>query len=268
MDDPTSEQPDARPPLVSDPAADGLPETADPDSHANPEDGATRIADGPEPASLPADRDEGPVVTELAFADEPQSLESRLAQEEPDVTPADVPIDPDPGRAADVDPERADRLADDTESLGGPVDPHLDSKVSTYDRELAGVPGTDPVGRIARADGDGLTDTEPDEVAVDTGAAGGGFSGEEAALHEVSPEELEAEQGESEPYIRDVDPDDIRATEPARERGLSPRTGAEQPWDPEDLAVAEGRDPTPENVERARRELEELGPSAIERTVP
>jgi hypothetical protein len=46
------------------------------------------------------------------------------------------------------------------------------------------------------------------------------------------------------------------------------RTGADQPWDPEDLAVAEGRDPTPENVERARKELEEDGPAAIERTVP
>ncbi|GIE93949.1 hypothetical protein [Paractinoplanes rishiriensis] len=46
------------------------------------------------------------------------------------------------------------------------------------------------------------------------------------------------------------------------------RTGADQPWDPEDLAVAEGRDPTPENVERARRELEKDGPAAIERTVP
>jgi hypothetical protein len=46
------------------------------------------------------------------------------------------------------------------------------------------------------------------------------------------------------------------------------RTGAEQPWDPEDLAVAEGRDPTPENIERSRRELEELGPAAIEKTVP
>jgi hypothetical protein len=46
------------------------------------------------------------------------------------------------------------------------------------------------------------------------------------------------------------------------------RTGAEQPWDPEDLAVAEGHDPTPANVERARRELEEEGPSAIERNVP
>jgi hypothetical protein len=46
------------------------------------------------------------------------------------------------------------------------------------------------------------------------------------------------------------------------------RTGAEQQWDAEDLAVAEGHDPTPANVERARRELAEDGASAIERTVP
>lgn len=53
-----------------------------------------------------------------------------------------------------------------------------------------------------------------------------------------------------------------------RQPEQSYRTGAEQPWDPEDLAVAEGRDPTPENVERARQELDEDGPSAIEKTVP
>jgi hypothetical protein len=46
------------------------------------------------------------------------------------------------------------------------------------------------------------------------------------------------------------------------------RTGADQPWDPEDVAVAEGRDPTPENVERARREIERDGPATIERIVP
>jgi hypothetical protein len=46
------------------------------------------------------------------------------------------------------------------------------------------------------------------------------------------------------------------------------RTGAEQEWEPVDLAVAEGRDPTPENIERARQELEQDGAAAIERTVP
>jgi hypothetical protein len=53
-----------------------------------------------------------------------------------------------------------------------------------------------------------------------------------------------------------------------RESRHQPRTGADQPWDPEDLAVAEGRDLTPENIEWARRRLEAEGPSAIERTVP
>jgi hypothetical protein len=46
------------------------------------------------------------------------------------------------------------------------------------------------------------------------------------------------------------------------------RTGAEQPWEPVDLAVAKGRDPTPENIELARQELERDGAAAIERTVP
>ena len=54
------------------------------------------------------------------------------------------------------------------------------------------------------------------------------------------------------------------------EPGAEPvvRTGAEQQWDPIDLAEAEGRDPTPENIERARAELERDGAAAIERTVP
>ncbi|MEV6812767.1 hypothetical protein [Micromonospora sp. NPDC051296] len=46
------------------------------------------------------------------------------------------------------------------------------------------------------------------------------------------------------------------------------RTGAEQPWEPEDLVMARGQDLTPENIERARRELNELGRAAIEKTVP
>jgi hypothetical protein len=56
--------------------------------------------------------------------------------------------------------------------------------------------------------------------------------------------------------------------EAAGEADARARTGADQLWDPEDLAVAEGRDPTPRNVERARRQLADDGPAAIERTVP
>ncbi|NJP33038.1 hypothetical protein [Micromonospora thermarum] len=46
------------------------------------------------------------------------------------------------------------------------------------------------------------------------------------------------------------------------------RTGAEQPWEPEDLVAARGQDLTPENIEKARRDLAEKGRAAIERTVP
>ncbi|MDG4795919.1 hypothetical protein [Micromonospora sp. WMMD1082] len=46
------------------------------------------------------------------------------------------------------------------------------------------------------------------------------------------------------------------------------RTGAEQPWEPEDLVMARGQDLTAENIERARRELDEIGRAAIEKTVP
>ncbi len=62
------------------------------------------------------------------------------------------------------------------------------------------------------------------------------------------------------------DPDNPEFLQPGEAPRL--RTGADQPWDPEDLAVAEGLDPTPENIERARRELERDGAAAIERTVP
>lgn len=49
---------------------------------------------------------------------------------------------------------------------------------------------------------------------------------------------------------------------------IQPRTGAEQPWEPQDLAAAEGKDPTPRHVEWARQQLDRLGPAAIEKTVP
>jgi hypothetical protein len=62
------------------------------------------------------------------------------------------------------------------------------------------------------------------------------------------------------------DSDNPEFLQPGEEPVL--RTGADQPWDPEDVAVAEGRDPTPENIERARRELEREGPALIEKIVP
>jgi hypothetical protein len=103
--------------------------------------------------------------------------------------------------------------------------------------------------------GSGYSSHETDEVGFDLGSGLGGFGGEERAMHEMPAGEVDLEEATatSEPYV-------------AREYVV--RTGAEQPWDPEDLAVAEGRDPTPRNIERARRELEQWGQAAIEKTVP
>ncbi|MFF5445307.1 hypothetical protein [Streptomyces sp. NPDC012888] len=45
-------------------------------------------------------------------------------------------------------------------------------------------------------------------------------------------------------------------------------TGGERPYDPEDLVMATGADPTPERVEKARKLIEKEGPNVIERFLP
>ncbi|MEV4439645.1 hypothetical protein AB0K09_11595 [Streptomyces sp. NPDC049577] len=45
-------------------------------------------------------------------------------------------------------------------------------------------------------------------------------------------------------------------------------TGAERPFDPEDLVMASGHDVTPERVERAKQHIAEKGAAAIERYLP
>ena len=53
------------------------------------------------------------------------------------------------------------------------------------------------------------------------------------------------------------------------QESTQPRSGADQPIDPEDLAMAQGHDPTPAAVERARQEIEEKGSQqAVEDTLP
>ncbi|MGW0390263.1 hypothetical protein ACWDYJ_05050 [Streptomyces sp. NPDC003042] len=45
-------------------------------------------------------------------------------------------------------------------------------------------------------------------------------------------------------------------------------SGGERPYDPEDLVMATGHDPTPERVEKARLLIEKEGPQVIERFLP
>ena len=241
----------------TDPVADGLPEISDDDSYADDVHESARDGAGTPP--LPPDRDNGPLVLDdygtTAYERlHGEPLDRRLARELPDVDAAAAYEDPDPRLAEELDPDAVDQLQDDTRMLteDDPVE-WGPGPVSVYERRIKGVPSERPVGRIVRPGG-GNAEIEADEFAYDVGPSGGGFGSEELAMHEMPAEQVDLEDEESthEPYV----------AEPAI------RTGAEQPWDPEDLAVAEGRDPTPANVERARRELEELGPAAIEKTVP
>jgi hypothetical protein len=93
-------------------------------------------------------------------------------------------------------------------------------------------------------------------------------NGSEQALahHDARMAELEQEYLRRFPG-REVDPERLSAGVRAR-RTADRRTGAEQTWDPEDFAVAAGRDPTPENIEWARAEMARDGAAAIERLVP
>lgn len=277
-------------------ATEGLPEVADDDSYADAVREAAR--DPAQISSIPPDREHGPygldeygVTPDQGLRGEP--LADRLRRELPEVgqdlphhsgqyLPArwsDDRMELDPRISADQDldepgfgdrPDPAERAAEDTWLVNEdqPVDPHLGSQVSMYDRPEPGIgeyhspPGRvdieGNVGELVRP-GSGYPSYEADEVATDLGAGLGGLAGEEQAMHEVPEEEMDFEdaQASHEPYVT-----------PGPERTYIVRTGADQPWDPEDLAVAEGRDPTPSNVERARRELEQWGQAAIEKTVP
>ncbi|AWI32160.1 hypothetical protein AB0K47_05685 [Streptomyces tirandamycinicus] len=54
----------------------------------------------------------------------------------------------------------------------------------------------------------------------------------------------------------------------SRQRPAQFFTGSERPFDPEDLVMASGRECTPENVARARKEIAEKGAAALERYLP
>ncbi len=175
---------DTYPKPVSDPASEGLPEYADDDSTAWDDVWSPRVADGPDPAPLPPDRDSGPLaLDEFGTTAEEQRqgepLDLRLSREEPDISPDALDLPPDEG---------ADETAIEEIVEEQPVEPHLDSQVSVYDRPEWGVPDQEPVGRLVQPDQGAHGDDEATEIAVDEGASGGGASAEELAIHEIPPE--------------------------------------------------------------------------------
>jgi hypothetical protein len=165
---------------VSDPEAEGLPDTADDDSTAYDDVDSARIADGPDPAALPADHpiaslDYGTTPRE---ASTPEPLADRLAREEPDVTaePLDDPSSvEDVTGISDVDVLPA---SDDLSDLN--ADQILDSDEPG---QFSGIDEDSP-GRLVAPDEGAHVDDEGAAIATGAGAAGGGLSAEEAAIHE------------------------------------------------------------------------------------
>lgn len=178
---------DTYPDPVSDPEAEGLPGTADDDSTAWDDVESGRESDGPSPGSLPTDR---PLAVDhfgVTFEEQRigESLDYKLARERGEPDAADGEPLPSQGDDVDTANEELDRPSPDA-GLATVVIVPDDSPVSLYDRPDV-VPGAgEPVGRLVEPDEGAHSDEESTAVAWDAGAAGGGASAEEAAMHDVT----------------------------------------------------------------------------------
>ncbi|MEV1285689.1 DUF5709 domain-containing protein [Micromonospora sp. NPDC049679] len=185
-------QPDSEfPRPVSDPEAEGFPRTADDDSSANDEVETGRWADGIDPQSLPTEQPQA-VDRFGNTADEQrhgESLDYKIAREQGDTLVNDAlagTVDRALGDEADSeDAARQAQLDADVMNDGPTSDPK--SPVSLYDHGMLGGASDGGVGRLVEPDEGAHTDYERDSIASDAGAAGGGPSAEELAIHETEP---------------------------------------------------------------------------------
>ena len=177
---------DDYPTEVTDPEASGLPDTADDDSTASDEVDSPRWADGPDPAALagvgPGGSNRFGDTAEEAR--EGESLDDRLRQEEPDVGSED----PLPSRRDPIDEtiDSSEQRALDADVWGQSPTSDPKSPISLYDDGQLDSDVPSPVGRLVEPDEGYGFDNEPDSVAYDAGAAGGGASAEELAMHETN----------------------------------------------------------------------------------
>ena len=170
---------------VTDTEAEGLPRTADDDSTAWDDVDSPRIADGPEPAMLPGERPQGigrygntPEEARIG-----ESLDSKMRRETPDPALNDpVPAPPPGPETFDAEPLDADTDVVDASLEADPEGWDRRSPVSMYDDDRA---GDGLVGRLVEPDEGAHEDIEKDAIARDVGAAGGGPSAEELAMHEI-----------------------------------------------------------------------------------
>jgi hypothetical protein len=199
MTDPDSPDPSDRlePTGIRQPPADaesdGIPYYADDSTTAYDEADRPRFNDSP--AALPADEplavdDFGTTPSE---ARQGNSLDARLAQEEPDIGVDGLRGPADPYLADEATSEAAvEQAAFDADELDTGEKPMTDphARISGYDVELSG----DPLGRLVEPDEGAHTDVEGEAIGYDAGQAGGGLSAEELAMHEVTGDEVPYEE--------------------------------------------------------------------------
>jgi hypothetical protein len=182
----------------SDPESEGLPGTADDDSTAYDEVESERETSGPDPTAFPTDSPQAVdrFGTTGEEAEEGESLDYKLAREnfdedvdDPLATPADAKIRDE----EDLGTERAQSQLDADVLDDGPGD-DSGSESSVYDTDGLEIgDGGAPIGRLvdpAQFAGEdepegALFDDEGDSIADDAGAAGGGATAEELAMHET-----------------------------------------------------------------------------------
>ncbi|GAA2506975.1 DUF5709 domain-containing protein [Winogradskya humida] len=174
---------DDYPTEVSDPEASGLPDTADDDSSAYDEVDSVRWADGADPAALagvgPGGSNRFGDTAEEAR--EGESFDARLRQEEPDFGAEDEQSGPYDETVGDSAQRRLDA---DVWGESPTSDPK--SAISLYDDGQLDADSPRTVGRLVETDEGYGNDDEADSIAYDAGAAGGGASAEEAAMHETN----------------------------------------------------------------------------------
>jgi hypothetical protein len=176
---------------VTDPESSGLPETADDDSNAYDSVESSRWADGADPAALAGTGPGGSnrFGDTAEEARQGESLDYHLRQEEPDYgaedpnPPARDPID------ETVDSSEQHTFDADVWGEGPTSDPK--SQISLYDDGQLDAEDPDTVGRLVAPDEGYGFDDEADSVAYDAGAAGGGASAEELAMHETTPPDFD-----------------------------------------------------------------------------
>jgi hypothetical protein len=170
---------------VTDPEASGLPDTADDDSTAYDEVNSSRWADGADPAALagvgPGGANRFGETPEEARQGE--SLDRRLRQETPDFGAESraQPREPFDETVDDSEQREFDRDVWSPSPVSDPGSP-----VSLYDDGQLDGDLPRPVGRLVAPDEGAGWDDEADSVAYDAGAAGGGASAEELAMHETT----------------------------------------------------------------------------------